>query len=478
MILQEKFKRAEIYLTSKGETIQEVCEKTGADLVINGHWYNSNGKAIGNFKVDGKVLSQEWGAALGYGWTGDETPVFDWYMEKHDNFLCTIPLLYNGEKLNVSNQALDVRRPCQRPAISFKDGKIIFVYAETATLEQMQDTMLSLGCINALCLDGGGSGKYALKRNDGSYEVEEASTRYIYDYLCIWFEKQEDENDKDEVQEGENLGYLKGIDVSQWQGDIDWQSVKNSDIDFAIIRAGYGQNNIDSKFKKNVTECNKLGIPCGIYWFSYAYTEEMARQEARYVLEAVKPYKINYPVVFDFEGDSVNYALKKGITITKEMASSFAKAFCKELENNHYYAMVYANPDYLNRYYDTDVTKYYDLWLAQWPSNPDFDNPPRKCGIWQYTSSGEVTGISGRVDRNIAYNDYKEIIENAGLNNLDAVIEIPDTPDEDTEGDETTELERAVKWATESGISDGTRLDDFAKRSEIILMLYRENGGK
>ena len=472
MILQEKFKRAKIYLTAPDETIQDVCKKTGADLVINGHWYNSDGGAIGNFKVDGKVLSQEWGAALGYGWTGDEIPVFDWYMEKHNNFLCTIPLLYNKQKLNVSNQALDVRRPCQRPAISFKDGKIIFVYAETATLEQMQDTMLSLGCINALCLDGGGSGKYALKRGDGTYEVEEASNRHIYDYLCIWFEKGTQPVEPDEDEEGNNLSeYIKGIDVSQWQGVIDWKKVKAAGIEFAMIRAGYGQNNIDPQFERNISECNRLGIPCGVYWFSYALNADMARQEALYALEAVKPYVLEYPIAFDFEGDSVDYAARKGVKITKELASSFARAFCDELEKNKYYAMVYTNPSYLNTYFDAEIPKQFDIWLAQWPSKPDLAVKPSQAGgIWQYTSSGSVSGISGRVDLNAGYFNYPEIMRSMKLNGLGDEPE-PIEPEE-------TELDRAVKWAIEQGISDGTRLDDPAKRSEVILMLYRENGGK
>ena len=469
MILQEKFKRAEIYLTSRNETIQDVCRKTGADLVINGHWWGTNGEAIGNFKVAGKVLSQEWDAALGYGWSGNNIPIFTWYMEDRDNFLCTIPLLYNGEKLDVSNQSVSVRRPCQRPVISFKNNSVIFAYEESATLEEMQNIMLSMGCKNALCLDGGGSGKYALKRSDGSYEVEEASKRYVYNYLCIWFDTKE--NQGTDKEEEDKLEYLKGIDVSQWQGDIDWAKVKASGIEFAMIRAGYGQNNIDPKFKYNISECNRLGIPCGIYWFSYALNAEMARQEALYALEAVKPYVLEYPIAFDFEGDSVDYAARKGVKITKELASSFASAFCDELEKNRYYAMVYTNPSYLNRYFDAEIPKQFDIWLAQWPSKPDLAVKPSQAGgIWQYTSSGSVSGISGRVDLNAGYFNYPEIMRSMKLNGLGGEPE-PIEPEE-------TELDRAVKWAIEQGISDGTRLDDPAKRSEVILMLYRENGGK
>ena len=84
---------------------------------------------------------------------------------------------------------------------------------------------------------------------------------------------------------------LKGIDVSEHQGVIDWTMVKGN-VDFAMLRAGYGQNNIDKQFVRNIKECNRLNIPCGIYWFSYALNESMARQEAKYALAAVKDYRL------------------------------------------------------------------------------------------------------------------------------------------------------------------------------------------
>ena len=112
---------------------------------------------------------------------------------------------------------------------------------------------------------------------------------------------------------------LKGIDVSEHQGRINWEQVKGH-VDFVMLRAGYGRNNIDKQFIRNIEECNRLGIPVGIYWFSYAWNEEMARNEAKYVLEAIKPYKIDYPISYDLEYDTLKkkadallaLALKKG----------------------------------------------------------------------------------------------------------------------------------------------------------------------
>lgn len=206
------------------------------------------------------------------------------------------------------------------------------------------------------------------------------------------------------------------IDISFYQGTPDYGKVK-SEVDGIIVRAGYGQNNIDNQFTRNMKECNRLGIPVGVYWFSYAYTEEMARQEAQYCLAAIKPYKVELPVCFDFEYDSVDYAKRKGVVITKELATKLVHAFCGEIEKAGYYAMNYTNPAYLAQYFDSSTLRY-DLWLAQWPNKPDPDKPPRECGIWQYTSKGKVNGILGNVDMDAGYKDYPTIIRNAGLNNL------------------------------------------------------------
>lgn len=257
--------------------------------------------------------------------------------------------------------------------------------------------------------------------------------------------------------------YKKGIDVSQWQGTIDWQKVKGSGVSFAMIRAGYGQNNIDKQFVRNITECNRLGIPCGVYWFSYATTAAMAKKEAQYALAAVKPYHLDYPVAFDFEYDSVNYANKVGVSVTKQLATSIASAFLDEVESAGYYGVLYTNQDYLNRYFDASLKNKYDIWLASWYTSPNFNKPPMNCGLWQYASDGVCPGISGNVDLDISYKDYPAIMEQTGLNGHK---EPENTPYEE-------ELANAVAWAKSKGISDGSRLDDPARRSEVILMLYR-----
>ncbi len=196
--------------------------------------------------------------------------------------------------------------------------------------------------------------------------------------------------------------YMKGIDVSEHNGVIDWEKVKASGIQFAMIRAGYGKGKADKLFARNAAECTRVGIPFGVYWFSYAVNEAEAAQEAVHCLNAVKPYQLKLPIAYDFEYDSVNNAKKRGVTITKALASKLAKTFLDAIRKIGHQAVNYTNADYLNRYFDVSVD--YPLWLAQWPSGvPALDKPPRDCLIWQYSARGTVPGISGDVDLDVYY---------------------------------------------------------------------------
>ena len=194
---------------------------------------------------------------------------------------------------------------------------------------------------------------------------------------------------------------LKGIDVSEHQGAINWSQAKASGVQFTMIRGGYGRNNVDKYFHANAKGATAAGIPIGMYWFSYAYTVDMARNEAKYAVALAKQYNVTWPIAFDLEYDTVSYAAKNGVTITKSMATQMAKAFCEEIKAAGYNTMNYTNPDYLNRYFDQSQLPY-DVWLAQYASQPSISD----MSIWQYSSSGSVPGISGRCDMNYAYKDY------------------------------------------------------------------------
>ena len=268
----------------------------------------------------------------------------------------------------------------------------------------------------------------------------------------------------------------KGIDVSKWQAEIDWERAKAGGVEFAMLRAGYGQGNIDDKFKRNADECTWLGIPFGVYWFSYAYNVERARREAQYCIEAIKPYKLAYPVAFDFEYDSVNNAAKKGVTITKQLASDMTRAFCEEIRAAGYTPIVYANPDYLSRYFDADIASRYDIWLAQWPKNPDVNNPPRECAMWQYSNSGTISGISGHVDMNVCYKDYEGDEDDMTVERFAELMGeyrkmLQDKP-------VSSWAQGAMDWAVSTGLiegneSGGTMPQDFLTREQFVTVMQR-----
>ena len=263
--------------------------------------------------------------------------------------------------------------------------------------------------------------------------------------------------------------YKLGVDVSKWQGTIDWDAVRESGVQFAMLRAGFGQGNADAQFERNASECERLGIPFGVYWFSYAYTPEMARREARFCMDAAAKYSLSYPMAFDFEYDSVEFASEQGTAVDKELASALVRAFCEEVKAGGYYPMVYANPNYLSAYFDADIPREYDIWLARWPRDPNpAVEPEGSGGMWQYSSSGTVAGIKGRVDMDAAYKDYPALIAKKPGSGDGAPA---------ADGDDyAAEAARARAWVMSQGISDGTRPNDFVTRSELWVMLYRLEG--
>lgn len=206
----------------------------------------------------------------------------------------------------------------------------------------------------------------------------------------------------------------RGIDVSKWQKGIDWKAVKQDDINFAIIRAGFGNGNIDPYAHMNCVKCNSLGIPVGLYWFSYAFTTEMCKNEARKCVDFARKHVIELPIYFDFEYDSHEYAEDHHINVSRETFCEFVKAFCDTVEAEGYYAGFYVNRDYYKRFTTQELIDRYDMWLA------DYNTPVlfNKSHMVQYTSTGFVKGVNGKVDLNLTDRDYPAIIRKAGLNNL------------------------------------------------------------
>lgn len=252
----------------------------------------------------------------------------------------------------------------------------------------------------------------------------------------------------------------KGIDVSTWQNNIDWSKVKESGVEFAIIREGYGKNDpnqIDDCFHINAEEAQKNGIPFGVYHYSYAQSVNDAANEANFCLSNINKYKLEYPVVLDIEDSSMQHLGKRTIT-------DICKAFCEQIEQAGYYAMIYCNVNWLENYlYKDELLTRYDLWLAHWK----VDSPKYECGIWQYSDSGKVSGISGNVDMNISYKDYPSIIKSKELNgfkqNTTQVTPAPTSPQE-TENSYTTHIVKSgdTLW----GISE-RYLGSGAKYKEV-----------
>ena len=196
-----------------------------------------------------------------------------------------------------------------------------------------------------------------------------------------------------------------GIDVSVYQGEIDWQKVADAGIDFAIIRVGYrgygseGKMMPDKYFTQNIEGALAAGLDVGVYYFSQAITVEEAQEEAAYVIEQVKDYNLTYPVVFDWERQNYAGSRTQKVPSVSTMCK-MANAFCADITAAAYKAMVYFNPSEGYSQYDLSKLMDYSFWLAQYNSRPtfyyDFD-------MWQYTSSGRVSGISGNVDMNIRF---------------------------------------------------------------------------
>lgn len=182
----------------------------------------------------------------------------------------------------------------------------------------------------------------------------------------------------------------KGVDVSKWQGKIDWQKVKDSDIDFAIIRCGFAGNYTeydDPWWKHNADSCTKLDIPFGAYLYSYATTVAGARSEAEHALRLLEGYDLDYPVYLDLEDVS---------TLDADH-TEIAKTFCSILESHGYEVGVYANLNWWNTYLTDPVFDSWDRWVARYNYECAYDGP---YSMWQCTSTGKVAGIGGNVDLN------------------------------------------------------------------------------
>ena len=194
----------------------------------------------------------------------------------------------------------------------------------------------------------------------------------------------------------------QGIDVSEHQGRIDWDAVKASGIDFAILRVGFGApsfgGRVDYQFNRNISECERLGIPYGVYVYSYAFDNQQAADEASMVIDCLSGHNPRLPVYYDLEDKTIIAdGRQSGI-------ASRAQTFCNKISSAGYKPGIYANLNWFNNILTDPVFKSssWDHWIAQYNSQCHYTG---SYSFWQYTSRGKVSGISGNVDMNYAYVD-------------------------------------------------------------------------
>ena len=238
----------------------------------------------------------------------------------------------------------------------------------------------------------------------------------------------------------------KGIDISYFQGSIDFKKVKADGIEFIIPRCGYGKSNKDSKFSEYVAGALAAGIEIpGIYHFSYALNEENAREEARQAVKFAQEAGLPKETIifFDLEYDSVDYAKRYAVNLDKARCIAHTNAFCQEVQNHGYRTGIYANQDYLNRMYDDATIKKYIFWYANWNGGK---TPSVKCAFHQWSEKGRVNGIKGNVDMDYYYGG------------ADAPAKEPMTPEE---------IDKVAKEVLDGKYGNGNE-----RRSKLLLAGY------
>lgn len=216
---------------------------------------------------------------------------------------------------------------------------------------------------------------------------------------------------------------MKGIDVSKHNGRLDFGKIKKAGFDFVIIRAGFGMyyKQKDECFEYNYSEAKKQGLKVGCYHYSYAKNVVEAGNEAMTFLDWIKGKQFDFPVSFDLEDISQK-------NLGKKILTDIAMTWLSIVENAGYYVTLYSNVDWLRNRLDKTKLSKYDLWLADWRTN--IKHSGADCGIWQYSSKGEIEGCAGCFDLDVAFKNYPAIIKKAELNgfNHKKCPEKPKTP--------------------------------------------------
>lgn len=200
---------------------------------------------------------------------------------------------------------------------------------------------------------------------------------------------------------------VRGLDVSSFQNEIDWNELKKSDIDYVMIRCGFRNLTneelyVDKYFHRNIKEANRLGIPVGVYFYSTAISEKEAIEEASFVLNTIKDYDVTYPIAYDFEMFNQN----RTIGVSDKTINNNALKFLDYVSAHGYNGMLYTNLRAIESHWNLELFKNYKIWYAQYIDVPTYDG---EYDMWQYTDRGSISGIDGNVDLNTSYIAYEII---------------------------------------------------------------------
>lgn len=247
---------------------------------------------------------------------------------------------------------------------------------------------------------------------------------------------------------------LQGIDVSHHQGNIDWSKLKSSGkVNFAMIRTGYGvknPNQTDKKFTYNIDTAMSLGIPVGVYHYSYANSREQAAQEARFCLEILDGRELQYPIAYDIEDESL-------LRYNQQTKTDMCKAFCEVVKTAGYIPMIYCSLYFLKNHLYAEQIANYDLWLAEWGEKGE---PSVPCAIWQSTDSWYVDGIRGKVDLDHAFKSYGGNINNNPTNKPN--VTIPNN--------------KVIEYTVQKGDSLWDIAAKFLGKGELYTKIAKNNG--
>lgn len=231
----------------------------------------------------------------------------------------------------------------------------------------------------------------------------------------------------------DGFSIINGIDVSQWQGQIDWNKVKAAGIDFAFVRVGYrgygsagtlSTSTRDTYYDTNMKNATAAGVKVGIYIFSQAITTTEAKEEAQYILDNIGSYDVTMPLILDYEYASTGSGLGGRLynaKLSKTKATDICLAFCETIAEAGYTPMVYANKSMLESQLNaSDITsKGYHIWLANYTTNTTYEG---SFDFWQYSSTGKVDGINGNVDMNFHYTLNIDNVSQSGFNIANATF--------------------------------------------------------